>query len=105
MPVRIRSKRPGFRRCGVAHPDEWVDHPEDRFTPEQLAQLQAEPMLQVVVTETQPTEARQPDDSASDADPTPGGTGSSGANAEPDKGSTSEDAQKPGKSKKSEAKE
>lgn len=43
--VRIISKRAGFRRCGIAHPDQAVVHPASTFTREQLAQLRAEPML------------------------------------------------------------
>lgn len=45
--IRIRSKVDGFRRCGVPHPSEWKEHKDDRFTPEQLKILEAEPMLQV----------------------------------------------------------
>ena len=47
--IRIRSKRPGFRRCGVAHSTEWTEYPEDRFNEMQMVRLQAEPMLQVEV--------------------------------------------------------
>jgi hypothetical protein len=49
MAIRIRSKRAGFRRCGVAHPSEWTEYPEDAFGEEQLRELRAEPMLQVEV--------------------------------------------------------
>lgn len=45
--IRIRSKQEGFRRCGVAHPDEWTEYPDERFSAEELATLTAEPMLQV----------------------------------------------------------
>lgn len=45
--IRISSKQEGFRRCGVAHPKEATEHQDDAFTPEQLKQLQAEPMLVV----------------------------------------------------------
>lgn len=48
--IRIRSKKAGFRRCGIAHPVEWVEHPDDAFTPDQIERLTAEPMLQVEVT-------------------------------------------------------
>ncbi|MHB1059816.1 MAG: HI1506-related protein [Rhodanobacter sp.] len=47
--LRITAKRDGFRRCGVAHPAQPIDHPADRFTGEQTEILKAEPML--VVTE------------------------------------------------------
>lgn len=45
--IRITSKQAGFRRCGVAHPAEPTDHPDDRFTAKELAALKAEPMLVV----------------------------------------------------------
>jgi hypothetical protein len=47
--IRIKSKQNGFRRAGVAHSDQWVEYPEGRFNAEQLAALQAEPMLTVEV--------------------------------------------------------
>jgi hypothetical protein len=56
MPIRIRSKRAGFRRCGVAHPAEFVDHPDDRFTPEQVEILRAEPMLEMEMVDLGPAD-------------------------------------------------
>lgn len=47
MTVRISAKRDGFRRCGIAHSAEPVDHPDDRFSAAELERLQAEPMLVV----------------------------------------------------------
>ena len=47
--IRITAKKDGFRRCGVAHPKSATDHPDNRFTAEQLKILQAEPMLVVQV--------------------------------------------------------
>ncbi len=47
--IRITSKQAGFRRCGVAHPTAPTDHADDAFTPAQLKQLQAEPMLLVEI--------------------------------------------------------
>jgi hypothetical protein len=47
--IRIRSQKDGFRRAGVAHSKEWREYPDDKFSAEQLAALQAEPMLQVEV--------------------------------------------------------
>jgi len=67
MPIKIRSKQAGFRRCGVAHPAEWVEHPDGRFSPEEVDRLRAEPMLQVQVIE-QPTT----DSSDALADPSSG---------------------------------
>ncbi len=50
--IIITAKKDGFRRCGVAHSARPVEHKDDAFTPEQLAELQAEPMLVVeLVTE------------------------------------------------------
>ncbi|MFZ5826508.1 MAG: HI1506-related protein [Bacillota bacterium] len=45
MAIKIISKRAGFRRCGIEHPDKPVVYPADKFSKEQLAQLKAEPML------------------------------------------------------------
>jgi hypothetical protein len=45
MPVRITAKCDAFRRCGVDHTSKPVTWPDDKFTPAQLKQLQAEPML------------------------------------------------------------
>jgi len=51
--IRIRSKHHNFRRCGMAHPKEPREYPDDRFTGEELAILKAEPMLTVEVIETE----------------------------------------------------
>jgi len=47
--IRIRAKKAGFRRCGLAHAREWTEYPDGRFTTSQLEVLRAEPMLQVEV--------------------------------------------------------
>ncbi len=47
--IIITSKSEGFRRAGIAHASTPTEYPDDAFTPEQLAALQAEPMLSVVV--------------------------------------------------------
>jgi hypothetical protein len=53
--IRIKSKRHNFRRCGIAHPKEAVEYPDKRFTPAELAILQAEPNLVVeIVSKKQP---------------------------------------------------
>lgn len=49
--IRISSKREGFRRCGVAHPKEPVEYPDDKFSKEEIAVLEAEPTLTVEYTE------------------------------------------------------
>ena len=45
MPIKIKSKKNNFRRCGMPHPDTWVTYPDGKFTKEQIAVLKAEPML------------------------------------------------------------
>ncbi|EBD6542224.1 hypothetical protein C1366_10210 [Salmonella enterica] len=45
--IFITSKREGFARCGVRFSETTTSYPDDRFTPEQLADLEAEPMLVV----------------------------------------------------------
>lgn len=45
--IIIKAKRDGFRRCGVAHPAKPTKYQDDAFTAEQLAEMQAEPMLDV----------------------------------------------------------
>ncbi len=47
--IRIKSKKNGFRRCGVVHPATPVEYPDDRFSKEELKILKAEPMLVVEV--------------------------------------------------------
>ena len=45
--IRITAKREGFRRAGITHPTTPTEYPLERFAPEQLEALQAEPMLVV----------------------------------------------------------
>ncbi|RUW41518.1 hypothetical protein EOA37_09665 [Mesorhizobium sp. M2A.F.Ca.ET.015.02.1.1] len=46
--LRIKAKKDGFRRGGIAHPKSPVDHPVETFTsPEQLEAIFAEPNLVV----------------------------------------------------------
>ena len=47
MPITIKSKREGFRRCGIPHSASEIAYPDDRFTPDEIAILEAEPMLTV----------------------------------------------------------
>lgn len=49
--IKITSKKHLFRRAGIAHPKGTVEYPDGKFTKEQLATLQAEPMLAVEVIE------------------------------------------------------
>ncbi|HFZ8572286.1 TPA: HI1506-related protein [Salmonella enterica subsp. enterica serovar Birkenhead] len=45
--IYITSKREGFARCGVRFSETPTSYPDDRFSPEQLADLENEPMLVV----------------------------------------------------------
>jgi len=71
MIVRIRSKRDGYRRCGVAHRKAATDHPASRFSEDELARLQADPVLTVELL------AGAPADPAGDGSPSADGSGSS----------------------------
>jgi hypothetical protein len=54
MPIKITSKKDGFRRAGREHTG-IVEHPDGTFTPEELEILKAEPMLLVeIVPEIKP---------------------------------------------------
>ena len=64
MPIRITSRKEGFRRCGIAHSEKPVVYPDDRFSAEELEMLEAEPML---IVERIPEEAKE-----SDPDEAPG---------------------------------
>ncbi len=62
MPVRIKARYEGFRRCGVAHRLEPIVHPDGRFTEEELEILEAEPMLTVeYMPESEETDQHDPD--------------------------------------------
>jgi len=54
--IRIESKRHNFRRCGMPHPKQPVDYPDDRFTLKELKILGAESMLivEVILDEVEP---------------------------------------------------
>jgi hypothetical protein len=72
LPIRITSKRNGFRRCGIEHPDKPVTYPDKKFSPEQLKMLKEEPML--IVEEVEKN--AKPGGKESDNDPNnkePGG--------------------------------
>lgn len=45
--IKITSKKINFRRCGVAHPKEPTEYPNDRFSKKELKILDGEPMLSV----------------------------------------------------------
>lgn len=67
MPVIITAKKDGFRRAGLAHPAKATEHPDGRFTPTQLAALQAEPMLVVQVVAPEPEKPKNADEPAGKA--------------------------------------
>ena len=52
----ITSKKPGFRRCGMAHPAAPIEHPDGTFTPEEIEILKAEPMLVVLEADEEQAE-------------------------------------------------
>ena len=76
MAVRISSKMPNFRRCGMAHPTEPTTYPDDKFGAAELNQLQEEPMLIVDVI---------PEKSKDTVKPEAAGTGKPGDNGKPGK--------------------
>lgn len=59
MIVRIKSKRDGYRRCGIAHPRQPTDHPAERFTDGMLEKLQADPVLSVELLDGEDAEPAQ----------------------------------------------
>ena len=54
--IRIASKQAGFRRCGMPHPKEPVDYPDDKFSKDEIKSLKAEPMLMVEIVPDEPKE-------------------------------------------------
>lgn len=56
MPIKIVSKKEGFRRCGVAHPSSPKTYADGFFTPEQVKKLKAEAMLVVMDVDEEPEE-------------------------------------------------
>lgn len=64
--LRIKSLRDGFRRAGVAHPADWVEHPAGAFDADQIAALKAEAML--IVEDAAPVKpAKAPEKAAQKA--------------------------------------
>ncbi|MEN6439779.1 MAG: HI1506-related protein [Syntrophobacter sp.] len=45
--IRIRSKKEGFRRCGITHGTTWTEYSDDFFTGDQRRILENEPLLDV----------------------------------------------------------
>ncbi len=62
MSIIITSKKDGFRRAGLAHPAQATAYPDDRFSPAELAALQAEPLLVVQVVEDHAAEKKAEDE-------------------------------------------
>lgn len=73
MGILIASKRDGFRRAGVEHPSTPTLYADDRFTDEQLAALEAEPMLVVHHVEDEPEGVKEPETSEPEAPKVPKG--------------------------------
>lgn len=59
--IKIKSKKDGFRRCGIAHPKEAVQYPDGRFSDADLAILKAEPMLIVEIVKEKKEKAADVD--------------------------------------------
>lgn len=57
MPIRITSKRDGFRRCGISHPASPAEYPDEQFSKEEIKVLKAEPIL--VVEEFKETKKKE----------------------------------------------
>jgi hypothetical protein len=49
--ICITSKKEGFRRCGVSHTKEPVEYADDKFSEEEIAVLEADPMLAITHVE------------------------------------------------------
>jgi len=58
--LRITSKVEGFRRAGMSHPKAATDHPIERFAPEEMRALLAEPNLSLLVVLPDGTEVAPP---------------------------------------------
>lgn len=50
--IKIIGKIDGLRRCGTTHPARWVEHPDSRFTEEEILAMSADPLL--IVERTAP---------------------------------------------------
>ena len=73
MGILIASKRDGFRRVGVEHSSTPTLYADDRFTDEQLAALEAEPMLVVHHVEDEPEGVKEPETPEPEAPKVPKG--------------------------------
>ena len=61
MGILIASKRDGFRRAGVEHSSTPTLYADNHFTDEQLAALEAEPLLVVHHVEDEPEGVKEPE--------------------------------------------
>lgn len=61
--IIITSKKDGFRRCGVAHPMAPTMYEDGSFTPDQINELQAEPMLTVQFDDAESKKGKKPEKS------------------------------------------
>lgn len=71
--IRIKARRDGFRRAGVAHRAEGTDHDTGDFTEEEWERLRGEPMLTVTAVEVEDPDTDPPagDDDGADTAPLP----------------------------------
>lgn len=49
MPIKITAQKDGFRRCGMAHSRQPTEHPDSKFSKEEIKILENESMLIVEV--------------------------------------------------------
>ena len=90
MGILIASKRDGFRRAGVEHPSTPTLYADDRFTDEQLAALEAEPMLVVHHVEDEPEGVKEPETPEPEAPKAPKGKAKEAKEETPAKDETPE---------------
>jgi hypothetical protein len=77
--IVIRSRTEGFRRCGLAHSIAPTQHPNDRFTADELERLLEEPMLMVEVL---PNDTAKDDGKSADENGAGDGTDNTGDDAD-----------------------
>lgn len=54
MPIRITSKKSGFRRCGIEHPGTPVEYEDGKFSDAEIETLMNEPNLVVEIIQGGP---------------------------------------------------
>ncbi len=74
MAIKIVSKKSGFRRCGIEHPDQPAIYPDGTFSTGQIKALKAEPMLVVEEIPDEPKAAKPQAEDSADAGDKPDGS-------------------------------